>query len=159
MNMQMSELMMSSPRGGGTQMLFGRGCAISSNFVHINYENPIFELRESRICILSPLNKCRIMFALIYLHMGTCFFFPSYLSHTKKKGKISKFYIQNIWENTWGDDIINSLICIFISTVQEIFRWKIQKFIISYLPFFLLPIYIKFSPFCSNIFTLFIELT
>ena len=37
----------------------------------------------------------------------------------------------------WGDDIINSLICKFISTVQEMFRWKLQKFKISYLPYVL----------------------
>ena len=37
----------------------------------------------------------------------------------------------------WGDGIINSLICIFISTVQEMFRWKLRKFKISYLPYFL----------------------
>ena len=37
----------------------------------------------------------------------------------------------------WGDDIINSLICIkLILTVQEMFCWKLRKFKISYLPYF-----------------------
>ena len=27
----------------------------------------------------------------------------------------------------WGDDIIDSLICVFILTVQEMFRWKLKK--------------------------------
>ena len=37
----------------------------------------------------------------------------------------------------WGDEIINSLICIFISTVQEMFRWKLRKLKVSYLSYFL----------------------
>ena len=53
----------------------------------------------------------------------------------------------------WGDDIINSLICIFISTGQEMFLenvWtsKCHNFLIFQL------ILIKFSLFCSKIFTL-----
>ena len=59
MNMQMSELMMSSPQ-------------FSINFVHRNDENPIFQIWESKTCLLSTLNKCRIMFALMYFDMGTC---------------------------------------------------------------------------------------
>ena len=43
----------------------------------------------------------------------------------------------------WGDDIINSLICIFILTSQEMFFWKFVK----------LQSVIKFSLFCSKIYT------
>ena len=65
------------------------------------------------------------------------FWYGDMLLHVwAKKRKFSKCYIQNTW-NLWGDEIINSLICIFISTVQEMFRWKLRKFKISYLPNFL----------------------
>ena len=40
-------------------------------FVHRNEENPIFQLRECKTCLLSNLNKCRIMFAVIYYDMGS----------------------------------------------------------------------------------------
>ena len=52
----------------------------------------------------------------------------------------------------WGDDIINSLIWIFIRTGQEMFSekmWNFQKchnFLISY------PIFIIFAPICREIF-------
>ena len=45
---------------------------------------------------------------------------------------------------------INSLICIFRSTVQEIFHWKTWKLKLSYLIFY--PIWIKFSLFYSTFF-------
>ena len=64
----------------------------SINFVHRNDENPIFQLWESETCLISTLNKCRIMFALIYFDMGACFYM-----FEQKKWKFSKFYIQNIW--------------------------------------------------------------
>ena len=40
---------------------------------------------------------------------------------------IFKIYIQNIWTQ-WGDDIIISLMCIFISTVQEMLCEKLKNF-------------------------------
>ena len=48
--------------------------------------------------------------------------------------------------NLWGDDIINSLICIFISTGQEMFLEN--NFLIFQ------QIFIMFSLFCSKMFTL-----
>ena len=38
----------------------------SINFVHRNEKNPIFQLWESKTCYIFTLNKCRIMFALIW---------------------------------------------------------------------------------------------
>ena len=77
------------------------------------------------------------MVALIYFDMGTCYYI---FEQNKTK---SKSNIQNIWKK-WGNDI-NSLICIFLSTVQEMFCWKSKKkkkkINISYLPYF----YIKVS--------------
>ena len=46
--------------------------------------------------------------------------------------------------NCEGDDIINSLICIFISTVQEKFCWNLRKLKMSYLRYF----YIRFTSNC-----------
>ena len=36
-----------------------------------------------------------------------------------------------IYGKQWGDDIINSLICIFISTGQEMFCENLQNFKVS----------------------------
>ena len=60
-------------------------------------------------------------------------------------------YVNKIYGKLWGDDIINSLICIFISTVQESFdenygHSKCHIFLIFYL------IYFKLSLFCSKLF-------
>ena len=59
--MQMSELMVSSPH----------------NFLFILFTEmmkiPYFQLRESKTCLISSLNKCRIMFTPIYFYMRTCF--------------------------------------------------------------------------------------
>ena len=57
----------------------------------------------------------------------------------------------------WGDDIINSLIWIFIRTGQELFSEKCEiskchNFLISY------PIFIMFAPICREIFTLSFEI-
>ena len=54
----------------------------------------------------------------------------------------------------WGDDIINSLIWIFIRTGQEMFSEKIwsHNFLISY------PIFIIFAPICREIFMLSFEI-
>ena len=50
-------------------------------------ENSIFQLRESETCLISTMNKCRIMFALVYFDMGTCFYMF--------EQKYENFYIQN----------------------------------------------------------------
>ena len=56
-----------------------------------------------------------------------------------------------------GDDIINWLICIFILTVQEMFREEFRS--ISIIIFLIFnQIFIKFSLFCLNIVILSIEL-
>ena len=61
---------------------------------------------------------------------------------------IYKIYVQK-----WGGDIINAFIWIFVSTVQEMFHWKLRRnFIISYLPYFH-PILIKILMFCSKVLT------
>ena len=39
---------------------------LSINFVHKNEENPIYQLWESKTCLKSSLNKCKIMFALMF---------------------------------------------------------------------------------------------
>ena len=36
-----------------------------------------------------------------------------------------------IYGKSWGHDIINSLICIFISTGQEMFRENLRNFKVS----------------------------
>ena len=58
----------------------------------------------------------------------------------------------------WGDDIITSLICIFISTGQEMFLENLRNFKVSYMCTcnFLIfqPIFIRFSLLCLKIFTL-----
>ena len=46
-------------------------------------------------------------------------------------------YFKYILEVTlWGDDIINSLICIFVSTGQEMFLENLRNFKVSLLPYF-----------------------
>ena len=63
---------------------------------------------------------------------GMCF----YIFEQKKKKKSSLIKLYTKYEKV-GNDIINSLICIFISTVQEMFCWKLQKLQILCLPDFL----------------------
>ena len=46
-----------------------------------------------------------------------------YMFEPKKNPNV----IYKLHGKLWGDDIINSLICIFISTVQETFRLKLRK--------------------------------
>ena len=59
--------------------------------------------------------------------------------------------VSKIHGQIWGDDI-NSLICIFISTVQEMFRWKLRKLKIASLPYFLADLHqIIFVPFEKNV--------
>ena len=62
------------------------------------------------------------MFTLIHFDMGICF----YLYELKIKN--FQNFIYNIYEKLWGDDIINSLILIFIRTGQEVFSEKNVKF-------------------------------
>ena len=59
----------------------------------------------------------------------------------------------------WGDDIINSLICISISTVQEMFRWKWQTFKISQLPHFVSDLHQIFTVLFKMLYSLLTELT
>ena len=67
-------------------------------------KNPIFQLWESKTCYIFTLNKCRIMFALIWGYAFT------YLSK---------------YEQFWW------LICILLLTLQEMFHWKFQSVISS----------------------------
>ena len=53
-----------------------------------------------------------------------------------KKWKFQNF-MYNIYDKLWGDDIINSLIWIFIRTGQEMFSEKMWNFKMSQLPYFL----------------------
>ena len=48
-----------------------------------------------------------------------------------KNEKKNQNFIYNIYEKLWGDDIINSLIWIFIRTGQEMFSEKIWNFKMS----------------------------
>ena len=81
------------------------------------------------------------MFTLIHFDMGICF----YLYELKMKN--FQNFIYNIYKKLWGDDIINSLIWIFIRTGQEMFCEKNVKFQIVISSLFL----IQFSSFfhCS----------
>ena len=85
MNIQMSELMMSSPH----------------NFLFISYtemtKNLIFQLWEYKTCLITTQSKWEIMFTLIHFDMGICF----YLYELKMK-KFSKFHIQYIWKIVRG---------------------------------------------------------
>ena len=67
-----------------------------------------------------------------------------------------KFFVISVYkmnEKLWGDDIINSLICIFIRTGQEMFPENLRNFKIHNFLIFQ-PIFIRFSLFCSENFTL-----
>ena len=77
--------------------------------------------------------------------MGICF----YLYELKMK--IFQNFIYNIYEKLWGDEIINSLIWIFIRTGQEVFSEE-NKIEISKCHIFLIshPIFIIFSLFCRK---------
>ena len=55
------------------------------------------------------------MFALIYFDMGYAF------SCLSEKVKIFQILYTKYMENCEADEIINSLICIFISTVHKMF--------------------------------------
>ena len=65
----------------------------SINFVYKKYGSPIFQLWESKTCLIYTLNKCSIMFALIsYVDIGTCIYM------FEEKNKILIIYIQNTWK-------------------------------------------------------------
>ena len=77
------------------------------------------------------------------------FWYEDMLLHAWAKQMIC-FSIHKIHGKLWGDDIINSLICIFISTVQEMFHWKLKNYKFHiFLNFY--PIYIKFHCSVQNI--------
>ena len=101
-------------------------------FVHRNDENSIFQLWESKTCLIFTLSKCRVMFALIYFDMGHAF-----ICLSQKSKNFNNFIYTKYMENCEAMTSINSLICIFILTVQEMFRWKSRKFKISYLHYVL----------------------
>ena len=102
----------------------------SIHFIYRNDKNLIFQLWKYKTCLITTQSKWEIMFTLIHFDMGICFYLYEL--------KISKFqnFIYNIYKKLWGDDIINSLIWIFIRTGQEMFSKKIWNFKMSYLPYF-----------------------
>ena len=102
----------------------------SIHFIYRNDKNLIFQLWEYKTCLITTQSKWEIMFTLIHFDMGICF----YLYELKMKN--FQNFIYNIYEKLWGDDIINSLIWIFIRTGQEMFSEKIWNFKMSYLPYF-----------------------
>ena len=140
MNMQISELMMSSPLN------------FPLYFVHRNDENPIFQLWESETCLISTLNKCRIMFALIYFDLGTF----SYMFEQNTEN-FQNCYRQTTWTivRRW-DHQLNQL------HIQEMFKkCFVENNKNSKLPIFLIcyPLSIEFSLFYLKCFTLSTELT
>ena len=74
--------------------------------------------------------------------------------HVMGSGEPPDWLIVNKINGKMWDDVINSLICI-ISTVQEMFRWKLQKFRMSYLPY-LLSDWHQFFPLLFEVFLLFL---
>ena len=74
--------------------------------------------------------------------------------HVMGSGEQPDWLIVNKINGKMWDDIINSLICI-ISTVQEMFRWKLQKFRMSYLPYPLSDWH-QFFPLLFEVFLLFL---
>ena len=51
---------------------------------------------------------------------------------------MTEYHQLTVWLMVYSNTLTHSdsLICIFILTVQEMFRWKLQQFKISYLPYF-----------------------
>ena len=120
MNIQMSELMMSSPH----------------NRFHIMTKIS-YLLSKYKTCLITTHNNWEIMFTLIYFDMGIWFY--------QYELKIKKFrnFIYNTYEKLWGHDIINSLIWIFIRT-GEMFPEKMWNFKMSY-SLISYPIFIIFA--------------
>ena len=69
------------------------------------------------------------------VYSDTFWYGDMFLAVWAKNEKFSNF-IYNIYKKLWGDDIINSLIWIFIRTGQEMFSEKMWNFKMSYLPYF-----------------------
>ena len=88
--------------------------------------NPYFSYNKTGL-ISTMMNKCRIMFALIYFDMETCFYM------LEQKWKFSKFYIQLTWTivRRWDHQLTH--LHIYIDCL-EMFRWKFKN---SYLPYLL----------------------
>ena len=118
-NIQMSELMMSSPH----------------NFLHISFTKmtkiSYFSYENVNLSLISTQNKWEIMFILIYFDTRICFYL-----YLEKNENLQNF-MYNIYDKLWGDDITNSLIWIFIRTGQEMFSEKMWNFKMSQLPYFL----------------------
>ena len=114
--MQMSELM-SSPHNFP--------CILFTEMI----DNPIFQVWQSKTCLISTLDKCRIMFALIYF-MGTCFYM------FEQKMKIFTIsYIQNTWTivRWWHNQLTHFHIHIHIECSRNVSLkiTKIKNFISS----------------------------
>ena len=98
----------------------------SIHFIYRNDKNLIFQLWEYKTCLITTQSIWEIMFTLIHFDMGICF----YLYELKMK-ILQNFIYNKIYEKLWGDDIINSLIWIFIRTGQEVFSKKMWNFKMS----------------------------
>ena len=87
---------------------------------------------RNKTCLISTLNKCRIMFALKYCDMGIHVW-------EEKNENVQHFiyteYMENCESMRWDHRLTH--LHIFILIAQELFRSKLQKFKISYLPNFL----------------------
>ena len=119
-------------------------------FVHSNDENPIFQLWESKNCLISTLIKCKIMFALIYFDMGTSHAFRCLSNPPSKKKKKKNLYnfIYKMYGQKWREAMTSSTHSFaysYHSTVQEMFPWKLRNFITWYLPYFLSDLKLIFT--------------
>ena len=127
-------------------------CPFPHKFVFISYTEitkiSYFNCNNIKLALQPPKINEKIMLTLIYFDMGICF----YLYELKIKN-FPKF-IYDIHEKLWGDDIINSLIWIFVSSGQEMFSEKIWNFKMSYFLLISYPIFIIFAPFCRENFSL-----
>ena len=131
MNMQMSELMMSSPHN------------FPFHFVHINDKNVIFQLWECSTCLNSSLNRFmqnNVNSNISWYEGHTCT-----ITSLGKILKYSKVYVQNIWQvvSLW-----HQLTHLHIYIVNI---WETSK-CHNFLTF--QPIFIKFLLFCQGNFFL-----
>ena len=136
MNMQMSELMMSSPHNFPI-ILFTEMMKIP----YFSYE------KLSKTWLIFTLNKCRIMFALIYFNIGTSCFYM----FEQTKWKFSKVLYTKCMGNCEAmTSSTHSFAYIHMNWLFKkcfVENYKNSKFNI-FLIFY--PIYINFSLFCSN---------
>ena len=101
---------------------------IALTFFHIKFWNfSLFPLKHKKHVPISKYIRANNIMHLFGIDTRQVLLF-----HCRKM-RFSSFKFNG---KLWGDDIINSLICIFISTVQETFCWILRKFKISYLPYF-----------------------